>query len=67
MVWLVALSMASQIIREGTPRFAIMDPFYMLESVLRGPGDRVIVKKQIEDFLVANYKKEVILIPYFPE
>jgi hypothetical protein len=66
-VQIVALSMASKIIRDGTPRVAIMDPFYVLESVLRVPGDWVIVKKQIEDFLVDNYKKEVILIPYFPE
>ena len=45
LVSLVALSMAHQIIREETPGIAIMDPYYMLESNLRNPGDRVIVTK----------------------
>ena len=67
LVRLVALSMAHQIIREETPGIAIMDPYYMLESNLRNPGDRVIVTKQIEEFLVANKQKEIILLPYFPE
>ena len=38
-------------------------PFYMLESVMRSLGDRVIAKKQIEKFLVANKHKEIILMP----
>jgi len=66
-VRLVALSLAHQIIREETPGVAIMDPFYMLESVMRSLGDRVIAKKQIEEFLVANKHKEIILMPYFRE
>jgi hypothetical protein len=59
--------MAHQIITEETPGVAIMDPFYMLESVMGSPGDRVIVTKQIEEFLVANKHKKIILMPYFPE
>jgi hypothetical protein len=66
-VQLVGLSMALQIIREETPSVTIMDPLYMLESIMRSYGDRVIVKKQIENFLVGNNQKEVILMPYFPE
>ena len=66
-VRLVALSLASQIIREGTPGIAIMDPFYMRESIICNPGDRTIATKQIEDFFLLNIKKSGILIPYFPE
>ena len=53
--------------REETPAIAIMDPYYMLESNLGDPRDRLIVTKYIEDFLVANKQKEIILLPYFPE
>ncbi|KAK1650802.1 hypothetical protein QYE76_068607 [Lolium multiflorum] len=40
-VRLVALSLSSQIVKEGTPTIAIMDPFYMRESIIctRGSGD----------------------------
>ena len=50
----VSLSMAHQIIVEKTPNTAIMDPFYMLESNMANHGNRVIVTKQIEDFMVAK-------------
>jgi hypothetical protein len=46
---------------------AIIDFFFMLESTLRYPRDQALVTKYIEDFLVANYKKEVILVSYFPK
>jgi hypothetical protein len=49
LVCLVGLSMAYQIIKEKTPGITIMDPYYMLESNLRNPRDRVIVTKQIKD------------------
>jgi hypothetical protein len=67
LVRLVALSLAYQVMKEETPAIAIMDPYYMLESNLRTTQDRVIVTQYIEDFLVANKKKEIILLPYFPE
>jgi hypothetical protein len=35
MVRLVALSLSSQIVKEGMPGIAIMDPFYMRESQVR--------------------------------
>ncbi|KAK1652854.1 hypothetical protein QYE76_070659 [Lolium multiflorum] len=66
-VRLVDLSLSSQIDKEGTPGIAIMDPFYMRESIICNPGDRAIATKQIEDFLLLNIKKSGILIPYFPK
>jgi hypothetical protein len=67
LVRLVTLSLAYQVIKEQTLAIAIMDPYYMLESNLRIPGDRLVVTKYVEDFLVANKQKEIILLPYFPE
>ncbi|KAK1691934.1 hypothetical protein QYE76_008631 [Lolium multiflorum] len=66
-VRLVALSLSSQIVKEGTPTIAIMDPFYMRESIICNPGDRAIATQQVKDFMLANIKKGAILIPYFPE
>ncbi|KAK1692076.1 hypothetical protein QYE76_008773 [Lolium multiflorum] len=66
-VRLVALSLSSQIVKEGTPTIAIMDPFYMRESIICNAGDQAIATKQVEDFMLANIKKGAILIPYFPE
>ncbi|KAK1602665.1 hypothetical protein QYE76_037218 [Lolium multiflorum] len=66
-VRLVALSLSSQIVKEGTPTIAIMDPFYMRESIICNAGDREIATRQVEDFMLANIKKGAILIPYFPE
>ncbi|KAK1645358.1 hypothetical protein QYE76_063163 [Lolium multiflorum] len=66
-VRLVALSLSSQIVKEGTPTIAIMDPFYMRESIICNAGDRAIATQQVEDFMLANIKKGAILIPYFPE
>ena len=67
LVRLVSLSLSHQIIIEKTPNTAIMDPFYMLESNMANHGNRVIVTKQIEDFMVANKHKKILLMPYFPE
>ncbi|KAK1605587.1 hypothetical protein QYE76_029260 [Lolium multiflorum] len=66
-VRLVALSLSSQIVKEGTLTITIMDPFYMRESIICNAGDQAIATKQVEDFMLANIKKGAILIPYFPE
>jgi hypothetical protein len=59
--------MAAKLTRENTPVVAIMDPFFLLESVVCCPGDDKIVEKYIADFLVANPDKETVSMPYFPE
>jgi hypothetical protein len=59
--------LSAQIVKEETPTIAIMDPFYMRESIICNAGDRAIATQQVEDFMLANIKKGAILIPYFPE
>jgi hypothetical protein len=67
LVRLISLSMAQDIIVERRGRHMIMDPFYMDELFLGAPGNRAIVSKYIEDFMVANKDKDCFLMPYFPE
>jgi hypothetical protein len=65
-VRLVALRMASQLAREKTLVIVIMDPFFMLESIVSS-ADNTLVEKYIVEFLVPNHDKDTVLIPYFPE
>jgi hypothetical protein len=67
LVRLISLSMAHDIIVERRGRIVIMDPFYMDELFLGAPGNRVIVSKYIEDFMVDNKDKDCFLMPYFLE
>jgi hypothetical protein len=64
---LMALGMAPQLAREKNPIVVIIDPFFMLESIVHSEGDDALVEKYIEDFFVANHDKETLLIPYFPK
>src|SRR5664279_584452 len=66
-VRLVALSMSNQVMREGIPGIAIIDPYPLYESLLADPHKRVWVIKYVQEFLAANKEKEMILVPYFPE
>ncbi|KAK1619433.1 hypothetical protein QYE76_024950 [Lolium multiflorum] len=66
-VRLVALSLSSHIVKEGTSGIAILDPFYMRESIICNAGDQAFAIKQVEDFMLADIKKSGILISYFPE
>jgi hypothetical protein len=63
LVHLISLSMAHDIIVERRGRIMIMDPFYMEELFLSTPGNRAIVSKYIEDFMVANKDKDCFLMP----
>ncbi|KAK1608672.1 hypothetical protein QYE76_032345 [Lolium multiflorum] len=56
-VRLVALSLSSQIVKEGTPTIAIMDPFYMRESIICNAGDRAIATRQVEDFMLRTLRR----------
>ena len=59
--------MAHKLMKEETPGIAIMDPYYMVEWILRSLEERGRVTKYVEDFLVAKKYKNLILVPYFPE
>jgi len=67
LVRLFSLSMAMQVLRENTPGIAIVDPYYMRDSVLANPGDRQVVKEYLQAFMLANKRKDYILMPFFPE
>jgi hypothetical protein len=67
LVRLISLSMVHDIIIERRGRVAIMDPFYMDELFLGATGNRTIVSKYIEDFMVDNKDKDCFLMPYFPK
>ena len=67
LVRLFSLSMAMQVLREKTPGVAIVDPFYMRDSVLSNPGDRRVVIEYLQNFMLKNKRKDYILMPFFPE
>jgi hypothetical protein len=67
LVRLFSLSMAMKVERERTPGIAIVDPFYMRDSILLAPGDRAVVKDYLQDFMLKNKRKDYILVPFFPE
>ena len=68
LVCLYALHQAMKIKRENTPDIAIVDPYYMRDSQLgEGSGDRAMATTYLEQFLVNNKRKDVILLPFFPE
>ena len=67
LVRLFSLHMAMKVEREKTPSIAIVDPYYMRDTVLSNAGDRTIVRDYLRDIMLANKRKNYILIPYFPE
>ena len=67
MVRLIALSMAHQICKEGTPEVAIIDPFWMQEQFVNNPRGKAKATKYLEHFFLSNQHKNCFLLPYFPE
>jgi hypothetical protein len=59
--------MAMWIIRNKTPGIAIVDPFYMCANHLANAGNRQVASEYLQGFILANSKKDNILVPYFPE
>lgn len=66
-VRLFSLSMAMQIIREKIPGITIVDSYYMCESCLGNFGDRKVGTDYLKGFMLANKRKDYILVPFFPE
>ena len=65
LVRLVALHMVFDLNKAENPHVAIMDPYYVYEWIVRTkPGT---VSRYVEDFLVANKDKNLMLLPYFRE
>ena len=65
LVWLVALRMVYDLSKVEKKYVAIMDPYYMLEWIVT--SEPRTVRKYVEEFMVANQDKKVLLLPYFPE
>ena len=57
--------MAYLTIKDKTPGVAIVDPFYMCESIVRD-NPRVVVE-YLQDFMMKHKREPYILMPYFPE
>ena len=65
LVRLVALRMAFDLSKAENPHVAIMDPYYMHEWIVR--NEPTTVSRYVEEFLVANKDKKMVLVPYFAE
>ena len=64
-VRLIALRMGYDLSKAENKYVAIMDPYYMLDWIVT--SEPKTVRKYVEDFMVANRDKKVLLLPYFPE
>jgi hypothetical protein len=66
LVCLFALHLSFLISREKISKIAVADPYYMCEGYLRDHESRRVATEYIEEFMVANKHKKIILLPYFP-
>ena len=68
MVRLFVLSMAHQLLNDKSAGdIMIIDPYYMSDCYVSTPVGRTRVTKFIEDIFVANTRKNIFLMPYFPK
>jgi hypothetical protein len=67
LIRLFSLSMSMSIKRDRTPNVAILDPFYMRESVLMDDGDASIAAGYIKDFMLENESQDFFLTTYSPK
>ena len=65
LVRLYSLKMAYLTIKDKTPGVAIVDPFYMRESIMR--DDPRVVVEYLQDFMLKHKREPYLLMPYFPE
>src|SRR3954464_12035417 len=66
-VRLFALHMSFVIKREEISQIAVADPYYMHESFLSfGDYELKIAREYIENFMLMNKEKEMVLVPYHP-
>ena len=53
--------------RDQTPDVAILDPFFMRESVMMDDGDASLASAYIKDFMLENASKDFFLMTYSPK
>jgi hypothetical protein len=63
LVHLYALHLAHLVAEEQLEDIAIGEPYYMHEHQLVSHEGRVVMMEYIEDFMVKNKKKKIILLP----
>jgi hypothetical protein len=67
LIRLFSLSLSMSIRRDKTPSVAILDPFYMRESILMDDGDAALAAGYITDFMLRNADKDSFLMTYSPK
>ena len=67
LIRLFSLSLSMSIRRDKTPSVAILDPFYMRESILMDDGDAALAAGYITDFMLQNADKDSFLMTYSPK
>ena len=67
-VHLFALHMSSVMKREEAPQICVADPYYMHESFLSlGDFERETARDYLQNFMVQNKDREIVLVPYHPK
>src|SRR4051812_786753 len=66
LIFMFSLSLSMTIRRDQTQNVAILDPFYMRESVLMDDGEAIIAAGYIRDFMLENMSKDLFLTTYSP-
>ena len=67
-VRLFALHMSSVMKREEVSQICVADPYYMHESFLSlGDFERETARDYLQNFMVQNKDREIVLVPYHPK
>jgi hypothetical protein len=68
LIRLYTLNLAMKIKGEKTPQIAIVDPYYMrANQLVEGLGTWAMAMEYLQKFMVANKRKDILLLPFFPE
>src|SRR4051812_33049204 len=67
LIRLFSPSLSMSIRRDKTPSVAILDPFYMRESILMDDGDATLAEGYIREFMLENADKDSFLMTYSPK
>jgi hypothetical protein len=53
---------------DQTPQIAIVDPYYMRDThLVEGSETRTMTMEYLQQFMVANKRKDTLLVPFSPE
>ena len=67
-VRLFVLHMSSVMKREEVSQICVADPYYMHESFLSlGDFEHETAREYLQNFMVQNKDREIVLVPYHPK